>query len=78
MEDDGYWKDLEEAYLDCKRMGVTFHSDDELWELAKKMVQVKYENVKAVERAIREGRPINADSDVIGHLFQSISDSVPE
>ena len=55
VEDDGYWKDVEQAYLDCINEGMTL-PEDELWQFAKKRARTRYCIQLAVDKAKRDGR----------------------
>jgi hypothetical protein len=56
MEDDGYWKDVEENYLEIVGRGVHYLTDDQVWELAKKLARDQYQYDASLDRAKREGR----------------------
>lgn len=56
MEDDGYWKDVEENYLEIVARGVKYLNDDQVWELAKQVTQTQYFRDNSIDRAKREGR----------------------
>jgi hypothetical protein len=42
VEDDGYWKDVEQAYKDFIREGVDRYPPEELWEMAKHRARTRY------------------------------------
>ena len=55
MEDDGYWKDVEQAYRDCVNEGMTL-PEEELWQFAKRRARNRYCIQLAVDKAKRDGR----------------------
>jgi len=55
MEDDGFWKDVEDAFHTCV-MRKTNLPEDKMWDLAKKIARERYEIQKTLDRAKREGR----------------------
>jgi len=66
MEDDGYWKDVEKAYLDSVREKVDL-PDDELWEFAKRRARDRYTMQYWLDKARREGKNYE---DVLGEEIE--------
>jgi len=58
LEDDGYWRDVAEAYRETVARGVHYLNDDQVWELAKNLVRIDYDKQNSFDRAKREGRPV--------------------